>query len=132
MKFQDSFGEFQDSFNFHLFAMRQTIERAFGIFMRRCVQLSVLCCHALSLLDCLILFHAGFIFSGCLRTSAQFCIRMPQGDPPGRWLSDTLPGDMPQVISNEEICPGRQEGIRRTRHQLITKTLRERGIVRPR
>ena len=57
---------------------------------------------------------------------------MRQGDPPGSCLSDTLPGDMPQVVSNEEICPGRQEGIPRTRRQLITKTLRERGIVRPR
>jgi hypothetical protein len=27
---------YQDSFNYHLSAMRQCIERAFGIYMRRC------------------------------------------------------------------------------------------------
>ena len=31
---------YQDSFNYHLSAMRQCIERAFGIYMRRCKFLS--------------------------------------------------------------------------------------------
>jgi hypothetical protein len=114
---------FQDSFNYHLSSMRQTIERAFGIFIRRWGIFNRPLTVALN--------KWGFLADVCARLH-NYCIRLRQGEPPTRMAVDIQPGDVPQVIFNEERDgDARLEGLRRSRRQEITQTLAERGVARP-
>ncbi len=114
---------FQDSFNYHLSSMRQTIERAFGMFIRRWGVFNRPLTVALN--------KWGFLADVCARLH-NFCIRLRQGEPPTRMACDVQTGDVPQVIYNEEpYCGARLEGLRRSRRQEITQTLAERGVARP-
>ncbi len=95
---------FQDFFNYHLSAMRQTIERAFGIYVRRWGVFNRSLTVALH--------KWGFLADVCARLH-NFCIRQRQGGPPSRMAFDVQTGDVPQVIFNKKRNNGtRLEGLR--------------------
>ena len=113
----------KDSFNFHLSAMRQCIERAFGLMMRRWG-----------------IFHRwlevslkkwGFVTAVCAKLH-NYCIRRGLGEPPPHYTDDVEDGDAAQVISNKERGKeARQRGAQRPRRQALTDALKAAGQAQP-
>ena len=113
----------KDSFNYHLSSMRQCIERAFGMMMKRWG-----------------IFHRRLNFRAdkwglVVVIAAQlhnFCIVHGAGVPPPRHPVDQQPGDACQVMSNEEHNPDpKQKGNQWSRRSEITEELKKAGLHRP-
>jgi hypothetical protein len=141
---------YMDSFNFHLSAMRQCIERAFGLYMRRWGIL-----HRRLKVK---LQKWSLIALVCAKLH-NYCIRTHEGEPPPRRDSDIAPGitiacfifthvfiqpqsydsmlsnalgDMCLVISNvvgDDL--NRHRGQQLSRRQEITNDLKDNGFLRP-
>ena len=115
-------GRWKDSFNYHLSAERQCIERAFGIFVKRWGIL-----------------QRKFIFeydkwplvTTVLAKLHNLCIDQ-NVDIAARWPDDIRPGDLPEVHLNdyEEANADHRDHAVGQRRRQITKWLEDRGIGR--
>ena len=125
-----SLGLWKDSYNYHLSAMRQCIERAFGILTKRwgIFWRPLECQHKRWSQVCMVAAKLH-----------NFCIDQKIAMPLGKYREDVFPGDVHEVIMNNENRDGltqeernlmRSSGERNTR-QAITNKMQLNGWQRP-
>jgi hypothetical protein len=111
----------KDSFNYHLSAMRQCIERSFGILTERwgIFWRPVRCA-----------FDKWTLLASTCAKLHNFCLDQYETKPSYRLLKDMRKGDKPAVILNGNVFEGRRRWSGETRKDL-TKYFNISGIVRP-
>ena len=111
----------KDSFNYHLSAMRQCIERSFGILTERwgIFWRPVRCA-----------FDKWTLLASTCAKLHNFCLDQNETKPSYRLLKDMRKGDKPAVILNGNVFEGRRRWSGETRKDL-TKYFNISGIVRP-
>jgi hypothetical protein len=121
-------GPWKDSFNYHLSSMRQCIERAFGVLVRRWGILW-------RPLECS--FNKWSILLTVCAKLHNLCVDMRCPPPSGRHPADHREGDRESVVMNgnfddDDLQRGMPEGIQqRNTRKIITEYLQSQGVRRP-
>lgn len=113
-------GPWKDSFNYHLSAMRQTIERAFGIFGQR---------WGVFWRPLRVDYHKWQLLPTVCAKLHNLCIDDPESVDPGpRWFPDLQDGEQMILLTNDGES---ERGFSGDRRREITRFLEEQGIRRP-